>query len=143
MIHLLGRRWQIASATRRSDPTHPQRDRRTVRHPDHQASPGHPPPVAMVDVPAAAPAPDQNLPLPRAWGRFFLVSALARFFRNLTRNIRLSIRNVSIMLVTLNILRYHIRRTILLPNGCGSCLRCRFTGIPGGTRILPGWTATR
>jgi len=42
MIHLLGRRWQIASATRRSDPTHPQRDRRTVRHPDHQASPGTP-----------------------------------------------------------------------------------------------------
>ena len=34
-------------------------------------------------------------------------------------------------------------RTILLPNGRGSCLRHRFPRTPGGTRISPGWTATR
>ena len=34
-------------------------------------------------------------------------------------------------------------RTILLPNGRGSCSRHRFPRTPGGTRISPGWTATR
>ena len=33
-------------------------------------------------------------------------------------------------------------RTILLPNGRGSCSRRRFPRTPGGTRISPGWTAT-
>ena len=34
-------------------------------------------------------------------------------------------------------------RTILLPNGRGSCSRHRFPRTPGETRISPGWTATR
>src|SRR6266568_3019026 len=34
-------------------------------------------------------------------------------------------------------------RTILLPNGRGSCSRRRFPRTPGGTKISPGWTATR
>src|SRR5579859_2580252 len=47
------------------------------------------------------------------------------------------------ILVIGDYIRYHVRRTILLPNGCGSCLRCRLPRTPGGTRISPGWTATR
>ena len=38
----------------------------------------------------------------------------------------------------MNDLRYHVRRTNLLPNGRGSCLRNRFPRTPGQTRISPG-----
>src|ERR1700750_1064456 len=64
-------------------------------------------------------------------------------FLCLTRHIRLSILNYDEMLVICDLIRYHIRRIILLPNGCGSCLRDRLPRTPGGTRIPPGWTGGR
>ena len=47
------------------------------------------------------------------------------------------------LLVMASNLRYNIRKTTFLPNGRGSCLRNRYPRTPGGTRISPGWTATR
>ena len=44
-------------AASRSDPAHPQRDRRAVQHADHRARPRHPAPAAMVRLAATSPAP--------------------------------------------------------------------------------------
>src|SRR5262249_15147405 len=62
---------------------------------------------------------------------------------NLTYHPSFSIRYIPVILVILDCIRYHVRRTILLPDGCGSCLRYQFPRTTGGTRISPGWTATR
>jgi len=43
-------------ATSRSDPAHPQRDRRAIQRSDHPASPGHPAPPEMVYLAATPPA---------------------------------------------------------------------------------------
>ena len=43
-------------AASRPDPAHPQRDRRTVQHADHQASDRHPAPAAMVRLATTPPA---------------------------------------------------------------------------------------
>src|SRR5438552_18398022 len=45
---------------------------------------------------------------------------------SLTDHISISIRNTLRKLAVRVCLRYYVRRTFLLPNGCGSCLRHRF-----------------
>jgi len=51
---------------------------------------------------------------------------------NLTRHIRRYIRKRPQTLVIQGQIRYHVRRTILLPNGCGSCLLYPMV-VKGGT----------
>ena len=46
-------------------------------------------------------------------------------------------------LVIMNDIRYHVLHGLISRTGGGTCLRNRFPRTLGGTRISPGWTATR